>query len=145
MNTALSCNRFGCASFSQFKHVVFKIHVPFSNSKSGILVYLILLEKGFLLFGALVEDMLVFLLDSLENLISHSSLCDSCDVCFWHETYCGIYRLGNEFFYGIPVHSLAYHEKRNMQIGERVKFRRYSTFLIKSFVFLHGIVPCKIQ
>ena len=37
------------------------------------------------------------------------------------------------------------HEKRNMQISERVKFRRYSTLLIKSFVFLHRIVPCKIQ
>ena len=37
------------------------------------------------------------------------------------------------------------HEKRNMQITERVKFRRYSTLLIKSFVFLHRIDPCKIQ
>ena len=69
---------FGCAFFGQFKHVVFKIHhVLFSNSKSGILVDRILLEKGFLLFGALVEDMLVFSLDSLEKLISHSSLRDS--------------------------------------------------------------------
>ena len=108
-DAALSCKRFGCDSFSQFKHVVFEIHhVPFSNSKSGILVYRILLEKGFLLFRALVEDMLVFSLDSLEKLISYSSLLDSCDVGFWHETYCWIHRLGNEFFYGIPVHSLAY-------------------------------------
>ena len=154
MNAALSCKRFGCASSSQFKHVVFKIHhVRFSISKSGILVYRIFLEKGFLLLGALVEDMLVFSLDSLEKLISYSSIRDSCDVGFWHETYCGIHRLGNEFFYGIPVHSLAYisrvfshpHEERNMQISERVKFRRYSTLLIKSFVFLHRIIPCKIQ
>ena len=78
MNAALSCKRFGCFSFGEFKHVVFKIyHVPLNNSKSGILVYGILLEKGFLLFGALVEDLLVFLLDSLENLISHSSRRDS--------------------------------------------------------------------
>ena len=51
MNAALSCKRFGCASFGQFKHVVFKIyHVPFSKSKSGIMVYRILLEKRFIGF-----------------------------------------------------------------------------------------------
>ena len=107
-DAALSCKRFGCASFSQFKHVVFKIHhVPFSNSKSGILVYRILLKKGFLLFGALVEDMLVFSVYSLKAYIALiSSRFVRCR--FWYETYCGIHRLGNEFFYGIPVHSLAY-------------------------------------
>jgi len=122
MNAALSCKRFGCASFGQFKHVVFKIHhVPFSNSKSGILVDRILLEKGFLLFGALVEDMLVFSLDSLEKLISHSSLRDS----------------------GKHINKVYFHphEKRNMQISERIKFRRYFTLLIISFVFLQRIVP----
>jgi len=81
----------------------------------------ILLEKGFLLFGALVEDMLVFSLDSLEKLISHSSLRDS----------------------GKHINKVYFHphEKRNMQISERIKFRRYFTLLIISFVFLQRIVP----
>ena len=98
----------------------------------------------FLLFGALAEDMPVFSSDSLERLISHSSSSRfvRCRFFAWN-SHRGIHRLGYEFFYGMYCHL---HEKCNMQISERIKFRRFFTLLIKSFVFLQGIVTCiKIQ